>query len=60
MRKKNLDSLILDEKVSLMKMMIIIFEESMVFETEEETYSKPRPIEEEMKSLDYEDEIVRV
>ena len=59
MRKKNLDSLILDEEVfDDENDDNNILEESMVFETEEETYSKPRPIEEEMKSLDYEDEIV--
>ena len=59
MRKKNLDSLILDEEE---------FDEEnddddtlddgISYEIEEETYSKPKPIESDMKSLDYEDEIV--
>ena len=59
MRKKNLDSLILDEEE---------FDEEndghdtlddgISYEIEEETYSKPKPIGSEMKSLDYEDEIV--
>ena len=58
MRKRTLDSLILDEEE---------FDEenddddtltTVFLEIEEETYSKPKPIESDMKSLDYEDEIV--
>lgn len=59
MRKKNLDSLILDEEeFDEEKDEKENSEENLSNEYEETTYSKPKPIGEEMKSLDYEDEIV--
>ena len=59
MRKKNLDSLILDEEeFDEVNDNDDTIEDGISYEINENTYSKPKPIESDMKSLDYEDEIV--
>ena len=59
MRKKNLNSLILDEEeFDEENDNDDTYEEGMSYEIKEDAYAKPKPIESEIKSLEYEDELV--